>query len=522
MSARFVHPEWSAEVALLWLGVGLAVALARWLLRRRRAALGAHVGPGVSLGRDAALWLALAAIGLALLGPRLGQTVQRLPGDGVDVMLLVDVSRSMDATDTRPTRFVAARDAAHQLLARLAPQDRAGLAVFASRGVLLAPLTPDTDALAELLDALDTNLVAPAGSALDRGVDAAIAGFEDGSERPRVLFVLSDGEDPGRRSTLGSGAALRAEVRVLAAGFGSEAGARLSDGGAPLRARDGTPVVSRRDLRHLERLAEATGGRVFAADAQGTLDFDAAAAALRAHAGGPPGEPVLRRVPAVRVAPLAALAFLLLAVEAVGLRRRWAAAAAGVALASLLLGAGSRDELARLEAALSEAPGDARRLLELGVARLEHGRRAEAERALRAAALGASDPSLAALAYYDLGVAALADGALETARDAFFDALALAPEDREARFNLEWTLEALHHEPPPAPEPPAAEPPAPPEPRATQAEAPEPGASAAPEPLEEAQRLRWLERVEDDLGHALRAAASADAPRGRRRARPAW
>ena len=63
---------------------------------------------------------------------------------------------------------------------------------------------------------------------------AALAAFEAGSERPRVLLVLSDGEDSQRGRDLPLAELARAEVRVLAAAFGSEAGAMLPDHGAPL------------------------------------------------------------------------------------------------------------------------------------------------------------------------------------------------------------------------------------------------------------------------------------------------
>jgi tetratricopeptide (TPR) repeat protein len=108
-------------------------------------------------------------------------------------------------------------------------------------------------------------------------------------------------------------------------------------------------------------------------------------------------------------------------------------------------------EITALEARAAELPGDPRTLVQLGLARARAGLGPEAERAFLAAALVTHDPALAALAYFDLGVAALEQGRLETARDAFFDALALAPGDEEARFDLEWTLRALREAPPSPP-----------------------------------------------------------------------
>jgi Ca-activated chloride channel family protein len=534
-----VHPEWLVAVVAVGAASVLALVFARTRARMRRRCLGPALRPGISLGRDGALLLALAAVGAALLGPRLGENEVRVPASGVDVVLLFDVSRSMDARDVAPSRLARARRAGEELLARLLPGDRAALAFFAERGVLAAPLSPDRDAIAQLVGALDSALLRPAGSSLASGIRVAAEAFEPGSERPRAIFVLSDGEDPERRGELGIAAARSADAAVFAAAFGSDAGATVPDRGLPLRDRDGAVVLSRRNSQRLERLAAATGGELFRADEWGDFDFEAAVAALRRGGVADATGMTTRRVSAVRIWPCAALAFALLALEglpltfrrATGLRIAGLAAVgpriAGLASAGprivglaavglLLSGAGGGDPV-ELAAALREQPGEPRLLIELGLDRLDRGRRADAMRAFRAAAVGARDPALAALAWYDLGVAALEEGSLEQAKHAFFDALALDPRDRQARFNLEWTLAALKHEP--APPPPREESPPEPVPEA----ADEPGADGeadAPHETSAEQRRRWLERVEDDLGRALQAAAAAGAPR--RSSGPAW
>ena len=231
---RLAHPEWWTPALLLLLGAAAALAGARLLARGRRRRLGTLGNPapaGLPLASDVALIVALACVVTALLGPRLGEKVVRVPASGVDLVLLLDVSRSMDARDVPPSRLARAQRAAEELLARLAPGDRAALAAFAGRGVLLTPLTPDREALVELLGALDSGLLEPPSSNLGEGVRAALAAFEAGSERPRVLFVLSDGEDPERRTEIGVADALRTEVRVLTAALGTETGAAVPDRG---------------------------------------------------------------------------------------------------------------------------------------------------------------------------------------------------------------------------------------------------------------------------------------------------
>lgn len=560
---QLAHPEWVPFVSMSLTGV-ICVAMLSWLLARRRARrlLGdSRQMPLARLGADLLLVAALAAMGLAWLGPKLGTRLVRVPGSGIDLVVLFDASRSMDAADVPPSRIARARALTRDVLARLGSEDRAALAAFASRGVVLSPLTPDTDALAELADALDTQLVRPTGSDLAAGVAAAVTAFEAGSPRPRVLLVLSDGEDPEAREDLGVAVARRAEARVVAVAFGGEAGAPVPAGDAVLSDERGRPVQTRRDVARLAVLADATGGTALAADRWGEVDLAALVATLRRDGTQASGGLVERRVAATQVVPLALLAFTLLALEWIGgpralvaalQRRRAFAAAAGALVLATAAFAARDDAVAWLEAQLRERPGDAQLLVALGVARAESGDLDEASHALRAAAVGARDARDAALAYYDLGVLELERRRFDAARDAFLDALALAPDDAEARFNLEWSLRALAANPPshahradedsPAeaerPDPDLPDPDAAPGVRKGEAPQPEPPPPEGelPRPVADPEAARrfapdlspdrveeWLGAVRDDPGRGLRdAARDAADPRARRAERPRW
>ena len=237
----------------------------------------------------------------------------------------------------------------------------------------------------------------------------------------------------------------------------------LPDHGASLLDASGLPVVTRRSLAPLERLAEATGGEVFRADASGALATERAGA-LAAPGRGARGR--LRRAPRARRrrccrsprSPSRCCCWKGCPRRARPRRRAPRGARGGARCC--LLAAGPLAHGGR-------APPAARRA-RAARARRHRGRRARA----RAAALATREPALAALAYYHLGVAHLAAGELEEARLAFFDALALDPEDAIARFDLEWTLAALARRPPPQPAA-AAE-------RAARAELPQPAPEAPP------------------------------------------
>jgi Ca-activated chloride channel family protein len=547
--SRLAHPDWAlpllAAWALLALLAGAAVLRARaWLAR-----LGA--GTGFAGGaRDAALCTALLAIAIALLGPQLGTRSVAVPADGIDLVVLIDVSRSMDAADAAPSRLARAREAARDVLLALAPGDRAALAVYAGHGALLTPLTHDAAALVELLPSLDSEWMADRGSRLWTGIEAALAAFDADGLRPRVVLALGDGERAHLAPDTSFETLARAQVRVVAGAIGSEAGIALLGSAGPLLDWNGQAVVTRRETGGFERFAGASGGGVLVADEWGALDAGALLAEAKRGLRPGPGGTILRELPATHVALPAALAFALLLAEllageqaAFGARlrfSRWRRRGAVAAAALLALGAGGTPHLDALEARVARSPEDARTLIALGIARAEAGDPAEAAHALSAAVVRAHEPAVIALASYDLGVALLELGDFAGARDAFFDALAYAPDDRQAKFNLEWALRALERQaPPPAPPeaPPRPETPPPdgddgddsaeaPMPEASEAEPepapqPEPAgerrtegeAGAPPEPLAPEEVARWLESVRDVPPPALRRAHGAGAAR---------
>ncbi len=519
MTAFFVRPEWIPALALAWLGLAAAVAMARVrAARRRRLLFGSSARGGAGGARELLLLAALAAVAIAALGPRSGTRVERVSASGLDVVVLLDVSRSMDARDVPPSRLDRARRAAEGLLAGLAPGDRAALAAFAARGVLVAPLSHDHAALAGLLPALDTTLVRPGASRLGAGVARALEAFDPGSERPRVLVVLSDGEDADATPDLGRAELLRDGVRVVAVGFGSEEGAAIPNQGLELRDRRGRPVRTRLDTERLFALASATGGELLATDRFGAVDEAALLAAVRRDAALAAETGFIeRRVPAVRTVPVAALALALLLFDA--LRRPGGAGRPGRAGSfgtfswpTLRIPSAGRAGILVALGLVAAAPGSAprdQRAFERGLALADAGHWLEAERAFRAAALLGTRAERSARAYYGAGVAALEAGRFEAARDAFFEAVALAPEDLEARFNLEWTLQALEANPPPPPPQPSpseADASSPEPPDDSSDETPEPERARLPPPpeLTPEEVARFLERTRDDPTRALR------------------
>lgn len=236
----------------------------------RRRALRAFGGPGSGLVSGSVFWqisrnllrlAGLAALVVAVAGPRLGQPVERR-----DVVVLLDVSQSMATQDVAPSRLALARDVIDRLAADLREQ-RIGLVYFAGDARLRFPLTADTPAIGKVLEFGGYPFIPISGSSVDAGLWAGMELFPlevRANGRPKSLVLLSDGEGAGNSSLIG---ALRSQdVRLFAVGIGT------ADGGeVPLYAADGRflrylsgragTTVSSLDAASLEALAGATGGR---------------------------------------------------------------------------------------------------------------------------------------------------------------------------------------------------------------------------------------------------------------------
>jgi len=517
------HPEWLLPLGLI---VGAcAVALGWAFLRGERALLqlfGATPGQRDRLLRDALLLTASVAMAVALVGPRFGTRELRVPATGLDLVMLLDVSRSMTSGDVPPSRMARAQRVAAGVLERLGEGDRAALAIFAGQGALVTPFTSDKGALAEMLPALDPTLLSDASSDGTAGLRAALPAFSTSGPRPRLLLVLSDGEIGRLPKSLVSEVA-EADARVVAVLLGTEAGGAIPDRGRPLRDAEGKRVHTRRVLADLAPLVEASGGRLFLADGWGEVDLRALVTEIRRDAIPTAEGTLLRRVPITWVAPPALLVWILLLIEAWPgafrmkrraamekvLRlpgRRWASLVR--ALPWLLLGTllpqaaePQPDPRLALEEQLRVHGPDSPVLVALGVARARAGEALEAEHAFRAAALLGGNPRTAGLAWYDLGVLALEGGRLEDARHAFFESLALDSRSHEAKFNLEWTLAALRQKEQAPPE--------------NQAQEPDPTSPPEPEEAQDAgddEEPRPEETPEEKAAGSPRDASAADAP----------
>ncbi|QDU85057.1 von Willebrand factor type A domain protein [Planctomycetes bacterium Pla163] len=269
----FEHPVRLSALAF----VPVAFVLLRWLDHRAaarrvrdfgRASLAFAPPRGRSAAARAFALVGLAACVVAAADPRFGRPVVPIEERGIDLVLCLDVSRSMGAQDVRPHRLAAARSELETLVERAA-NDRIALVAFAGDARLVAAPTTDARSLLESLRALDTDDDLAGGTDLGAALEVAanvLASRRDGDDdaeaeasRPAAVVLVTDGEDHGGSGREVAERLAEREVAVHVIGVGSERGAKIpnADGTGFVRDRDGVEVVTALGRTSLESLVRA-------------------------------------------------------------------------------------------------------------------------------------------------------------------------------------------------------------------------------------------------------------------------
>ncbi len=266
---RFQHPEYLWLLAAVPLVVLLFAGMLVWrgsLLRRLGAAslinaqfLGRIPGRTALKAALLALSLAIAIIGAAnLQGGGHPQSVQR---KGVDVVIALDVSRSMLAQDLSPNRLTRARQFIERLLDKL-HNDRVGLVLFAGRAYLQVPLTVDYSSMRLMLQNVRPDLVPTQGTVIGDAIELAMKSFSQKERKYKSLIVISDGEDHDEKAASKAAEAAETGVTIYTVGVGSPQGAPIYDEDTKEQKLDesGQPVITRLNEEELQSLARRGSG----------------------------------------------------------------------------------------------------------------------------------------------------------------------------------------------------------------------------------------------------------------------
>ena len=277
---RFDNPH------LLWLLALVPVMIVAFAvilrLRRRNLSRFGNLATVKSLLRDVSSWrvhtkfilfvTAYTAVVFAAARPQFGAKLREEKSEGVEMMLVVDVSRSMMAEDFLPNRLDRTRYAIDKLFSSL-NQDRVGVVVFAGEAKVQLPITSDYRMARSFAKRLSTDLVGVQGTELGEAIDLASLSFSDRDGASRVMVLITDGEAHDSGAVAAAERAAERGIRIFAIGIGSPEGAPIKIGGELIKDEKGEIVVSRLNEQLLQDIAEkGNGGYLRATNAAFGLD----------------------------------------------------------------------------------------------------------------------------------------------------------------------------------------------------------------------------------------------------------
>jgi Ca-activated chloride channel family protein len=285
--------HWGAP-QLLWLlvmvpALALLLLLGAWLKRRAlRQLADPTLVPRLTDSRSArwaAVKVACVLSGLVLMivaaaRPQWGEKLQVVKGHGIDVVIALDASRSMLATDMPPSRLERAKVQIASLLDNLSG-NRVGIVAFAGSAQVMCPLTTDVEAAKLFLDIIDPGNMPKPGTNIQHAVEAAASLFGPAEETSKALVLITDGDNLDGDPSLATRIAMENHIRLFAVGVGTPEGSTIpeaqSTGTSYQKDADGKIVMSRLGERLLLVMAKATDGRYFRSE---SINLDALVGAL--------------------------------------------------------------------------------------------------------------------------------------------------------------------------------------------------------------------------------------------------
>lgn len=268
-----------AEAQYLYLLVVVAALVALWvyyrIARRSRIArfgqrdvvapLMAEASSRNALAKFLLLLIAASLVVVALARPQTGSKLREQKREGTQLMLAVDVSRSMLAEDFTPNRLERTKYAISRLLEKLS-NDQIGLVVFAGESFVQLPITSDFVSAGSFVRDLSPDMVSRQGTSISSAIDMAVSAFPQPDEQmsgttpSRAIILITDGESHDDDPMAAAAAAAEAGVVIHTIGVGTPEGSPINIGGQMMTDENGEMVISKLDESMLQQIAATTGG----------------------------------------------------------------------------------------------------------------------------------------------------------------------------------------------------------------------------------------------------------------------
>jgi Ca-activated chloride channel family protein len=203
---------------------------------------------------------------IAFLGPSFGDSKKEIKSVGKDIMICVDLSKSMDAFDIQPTRLEKVKFEMKRIVEAFS-SDRIGVIIFSSEAFMQCPLTFDQNALNLFIETMNTSLVPSSGSDFAPPLRMALSKFENdeatSKQKSKVVILISDGEDFGENTDEVADDVEDADIRLFTLGVGTENGSPINSQRGYKTDREGKTVITKLDNESLRTLAQGASGQYY-------------------------------------------------------------------------------------------------------------------------------------------------------------------------------------------------------------------------------------------------------------------
>jgi len=204
---------------------------------------------------------------ISLLGPSFGSSKREIKSIGKDIIIAIDLSQSMNATDVPPTRLAKVKYELSKIIEEFS-SDRIGIIIFSSEAFVQCPLTYDQAALNLFIETLHSGLVPNAGTDFGPALSMSLDKLETKEEtnldtKAKIILLISDGEDFGEETDNVLDKIKERGLKLFTLGIGTMKGSKIETPNGILKDRSGNDVITKLNSKSLKKLAARTGGKYF-------------------------------------------------------------------------------------------------------------------------------------------------------------------------------------------------------------------------------------------------------------------
>ncbi|HEX7905991.1 MAG TPA: VWA domain-containing protein [Chitinophagaceae bacterium] len=247
----------------------LFLALLQWKKKVRKRmgdtslikSLTSHFSPGLFATKFILLSLSFAIGVVAVMNPRKPGATDNVTRKGIDVVIALDVSKSMLATDLPPSRLERAKQFINKLMDAM-PDDRIGLVLFAGKAYLQMPLTTDHGSAQLFVSTASSDAVPQQGTSISDALHMSVNAFNVKERRFKAIVLISDGEEQDAQAVTTAEELAEQGVMINTVGVGSPEGSVIIDPATGQEKTDeaGNTVISKLNEETLQQIATKTNG----------------------------------------------------------------------------------------------------------------------------------------------------------------------------------------------------------------------------------------------------------------------